>query len=208
MQPWCGNGIDLQCVESNGAKTLKNGPKTPPQGGAQGENNGGGGGKAPRQQHQQPPLTSPPPTREREAHPKRGGRKGATPREHRRGGGGGGGGGAIKGGGANQRKKPHPDKGKARQRMNLVDGHGMMHLLLECSSDSIIAEYRLLHELALLLSKNRVVNPEFEDHSTHSVEPHRKSTRYTRVVRRVYLGIAGGCRRTFDGKNTRRGLHA
>ena len=41
------------------------------------------------------------------------------------------------------------------------------------------------------------LQPEFEDHSTHSVEPHRKSTRYTRVVRRVYLGIAGGCRRTF-----------
>jgi len=33
----------------------------------------------------------------------------------------------------------------------------MMHLLLECSFDSIIAEYRLLHELALLPSKNRVV---------------------------------------------------
>jgi hypothetical protein len=49
--------------------------------------------------------------------------------------------------------------------------------------------------------------PEFEDHSTHSVEPHRKSKRYTGVVRRVYLGIAGGCGRTFDGKNTRRGLH-
>jgi AMMECR1 domain-containing protein len=32
-----------------------------------------------------------------------------------------------------------------------------MHLLLECSPDSIIAEYRLLHELALLPSKNRVV---------------------------------------------------
>ena len=32
-----------------------------------------------------------------------------------------------------------------------------MHLLLECSFDSIIAEYRLLHELALLPSKNRVV---------------------------------------------------
>jgi RNA-directed DNA polymerase len=29
--------------------------------------------------------------------------------------------------------------------------------------------------------------PEFEDHSTHSVEPHRKSKRYTGVVRRVYL---------------------
>src|SRR5262249_43694986 len=51
-------------------------------------------------------------------------------------------------------------------------------------------------------------HPEFEDHSAHSVEPHRKSTRYTRVVRRVYLGTAGGCRRTFDGKNPRRGLHA
>jgi hypothetical protein len=33
----------------------------------------------------------------------------------------------------------------------------MMHLLSECSPDSIIAEYRLLHELALLPSKNRVV---------------------------------------------------
>ena len=33
----------------------------------------------------------------------------------------------------------------------------MMHLLLECSFDSIMAEYRLLHELALLPSKNRVV---------------------------------------------------
>src|SRR5262245_20687101 len=50
--------------------------------------------------------------------------------------------------------------------------------------------------------------PEFEDHSTRSVEPHRKSKRYTRAGRRVYLGIAGGCGRTFDGKNSRRGLHA
>src|SRR5262249_7604433 len=33
----------------------------------------------------------------------------------------------------------------------------MMHLLSECSPDSIIAEDRLLHELALLPSKNRVV---------------------------------------------------
>src|SRR5262249_50199128 len=33
----------------------------------------------------------------------------------------------------------------------------MMHLLSERSPDSIIAEYRLLHELALLTSKNRVV---------------------------------------------------
>jgi len=33
----------------------------------------------------------------------------------------------------------------------------MMHLLSERSPDSIIAEYRLLHELALLPSKNRVV---------------------------------------------------
>ena len=33
----------------------------------------------------------------------------------------------------------------------------MMHLLSECSPDSIIAEDRLLHELALLPSKNRMV---------------------------------------------------
>jgi hypothetical protein len=33
----------------------------------------------------------------------------------------------------------------------------MMYLLSERSPDSIIAECRLLHELALLLSKNRVV---------------------------------------------------
>src|SRR5262249_21523743 len=33
----------------------------------------------------------------------------------------------------------------------------MMHLLSERSPDGIIAEYRLLHELALLPSKNRVV---------------------------------------------------
>jgi len=33
----------------------------------------------------------------------------------------------------------------------------MMHLLSECSPGSIIAEDRLLHELALLPSKNRVV---------------------------------------------------
>src|SRR5262249_26716108 len=33
----------------------------------------------------------------------------------------------------------------------------MMYLLSECSPDSIIAEDRLLHELALLPSKNRVV---------------------------------------------------
>jgi hypothetical protein len=33
----------------------------------------------------------------------------------------------------------------------------LMHLLSECSPDSLIAEDRLLHELALLPSKNRVV---------------------------------------------------
>jgi hypothetical protein len=38
-----------------------------------------------------------------------------------------------------------------------------------------------------------LVVPEFEDHSTPIVEPHRKSKRYTMVLRRVYLGISGGC---------------
>src|SRR5262249_1372065 len=50
------------------------------------------------------------------------------------------------------------------------------------------------------------LEPEFEDHSTYIVGPHGKSKRYTRVGRRVYLGIAGGCGRTFDGNNERRGL--
>src|SRR5262245_53224610 len=49
--------------------------------------------------------------------------------------------------------------------------------------------------------------PEFEDHSTRIVGPHGKSTRYTMVVRRVYLGVAGGCRRAFDRQDTRRRLH-
>jgi hypothetical protein len=40
------------------------------------------------------------------------------------------------------------------------------------------------------------------------VEPPRKSKRYTMVVRRVYLGILGGCGRIFDRKNARRGLYA
>ena len=52
-----------------------------------------------------------------------------------------------------------------------------------------------------------VLRPEFEDHSTHMVGAHGKSTRYTMVVRRVYLGVSGGCRRAFDRQDTRRGLH-
>jgi hypothetical protein len=52
------------------------------------------------------------------------------------------------------------------------------------------------------------LEPEFEDHSTRIVEPHRKSKRYTVVIRCVYLGMLGGRRRMFDRKHTRRGLYA
>src|SRR5919202_7107338 len=50
--------------------------------------------------------------------------------------------------------------------------------------------------------------PEFEDHSTPMVGPHGKSQRYTRVVRRVYLGGSEGCGRAVDRQDTRRGLHS
>ena len=42
-------------------------------------------------------------------------------------------------------------------RMNLLDCHGHDAPPIEAFPDSIIAECRLLHELALLPSKNRVV---------------------------------------------------
>src|ERR671925_1760547 len=63
---------------------------------------------------------------------------------------------------------------------------------------------------ALTSLHNRVATgtPEFEDHSTHMVGPHGKSKRYTRVVRRVYLGVSEGCGRVVDRQDTRRGLHA
>jgi hypothetical protein len=44
-------------------------------------------------------------------------------------------------------------------RMNLLDCHGHDAPPIGAFSDSIIAECRLLYELALLLSKNRVVQP-------------------------------------------------
>lgn len=77
----------------------------------------------------------------------------------------------------------------------------------QTAADPLQSE-RLLRALTIILEPQEDSNPEFEDHSTRSVEPHRKSKRYTREGRRVYLGIAGGCGRTFDGKNSRRGLHA
>jgi Phage integrase, N-terminal SAM-like domain len=74
------------------------------------------------------------------------------------------------------------------------------------SPDHLGPEHIRTYQLHLL--HTQVSEPEFEDHSTRSVEPHRKSKRYTRVGRHVYLGIAGGCGRAFDGKNSRWGLHA
>ena len=45
---------------------------------------------------------------------------------------------------------------------------------------------------AIIIGLGMVLVPEFEDHSTHIVEPHRKSKCYTMVVRHVYL--VTGCK--------------
>jgi hypothetical protein len=56
-----------------------------------------------------------------------------------------------------RRRKPPRTKGKCATGCICCTVMALMHLLSECSPDSLIAEDRLLHELALLPSKNRVV---------------------------------------------------
>src|SRR5262245_2324733 len=72
----------------------------------------------------------------------------------------------------------------------------MMHLLLECSPDSIIAEYRLLHSLALLPSKNRVVqrHPLNLGPSILPTHNRRVQAKLQRVLAARGLSVHEGCR--------------
>jgi hypothetical protein len=73
----------------------------------------------------------------------------------------------------------------------------------EVARDALLATHG-----GLSLELCAVLYPEFEDHSTRIVEPHRKSKCYTMVIQCVYLGVLGSRSGLFDRKHTRWGLDA